>query len=573
MTESTETYLTAAPGSATAGEPGTVLLPSATSPFKLHASARRHAGGLSRWGHVLLFSILITTALVPIWATEYFPSQNGPWFRLTAQMMKELDNPQWDYHEYYRLHWHPIPHSLNIFLTYGLSHVAPILTAHKLALSVYVVLLPLSIVYFLSVTAPDKKVLGYFAFLMIHTFAFYRGYHNFCLSIPLFFFCLGYWIRHHEGRIRRHWLAWSLLAVLVYFAHLFTFLLLACAIGWYRFVKTRSVRSALWSAVAVTWPGWLLLVDYVALNTQPGSWLDHSQCVWLPLHTCVENFTYKFLYSTSTAVYLLGATLLLWVPFLAARRIVEIGVAGREGVRRALTDPLLTMTLVLVVGYFVLPWKFLGWHYVNIRLIPFILGLALACVGSFPAWGRLRLRPLFLTTVCAGAIGIDVLMATEVARMDEHLQQYTSGVAAFERNKRLLPIHRESPRFGQIRPLTRAHEYYHIAKGGANGAGVAQFNTISPVWYRLDPHHAFPEFDPLAPTQTMRRIADVYDYVLVWGRDDHLATLLEQSAFGVVHENGKLRLYRRQEPAAQPVAAVREAPRQGLEHCDLLQSL
>ena len=41
----------------------------------------------------------------------------------------------------------------------------------------------------------------------------------------------------------------------------------------------------------------------------------------------------------------------------------------------------------------------------------------------------------------------------------------------------------------------------------------------------------------------MRRIAETYDYVLVWGINLRASALLREAGFEVVHEQGRMRLY------------------------------
>ena len=503
------------------------------------------AGSFSKWLHLVLLVILIGASLTPVWATPHFPSQNGPWYLLAAQMMKEYENPELGYAEHYLLSPHPIPHMLHTTLAYGVAHVVPILTAQKLALSVFVVLLPLSIFYFLSVVTPDRRYLGYFAFLMVHNYTFYRGYHNFSLSIPLFFLAFGFWLQHHQSMKKRHWGALCLLVVTLYLAHLFGFVLLVFAIGWYQLIQTRNIAKALRSVFVATWPAWLLVVHFFILNSQINSWIDTSEREWLLPHASVEFFVRKFFYTTSAPAYVIGVAAFLWIVYLLGRRVVAIA-RRHESLQNVLRDPFFTMVVVLVAIYFVTPWKFMNWHYVSARLIPFILGLSLASTGSLPFWtGRLRFQPVFLTTVCVAALGIDILMTREVVRLEAPIQQYISGIEFVDANKKLLPIHLENPQFGQIKPLTRAHEYYQIAKGGANGCGAAYFNTLVPVWYRDYPiEQTFPKYDPNSPDESMRRIAACYDYVLVWGIDEQLASRLEESGFSIAHENSKLHLYR-----------------------------
>ena len=52
------------------------------------------------------------------------------------------------------------------------------------------------------------------------------------------------------------------------------------------------------------------------------------------------------------------------------------------------------------------------------------------------------------------------------------------------RNSLMLPMESEAFDVGTIPPLAHAYDYYPLFRGGANGKGIAQFNTVTPVVYR-----------------------------------------------------------------------------------------
>lgn len=512
---------------------------------------------LPAWCHAALVIALAGVSLVPVWTPERFPSQNGPWFLLSAHMFKEYGNPQWDYSENYVRNWHPIPHMLHDALTGVVSVVVPILVAEKIVLSVYVILLPASVFYLFSVVAPRCTYLAYFSFLMIFSYPLLRGYHDFTLSIPLFFFTLGYWLRHRNDFRPARVCLLALMTTLVYLSHLFAFLLLAGVVGWVELFERHSLTRACASCLLLTWPGWLLCADYARLNCA-STWVDSSDTSWLPFHWTVENFVRQYFYSVSLAAYAIAVVPWLCLTSVVLYKLAASSVKTKQTVKSLAKNPLATLLVFLMVAYLVLPYKFLGWHKVNVRLVPFILILALAWFGQVlrNGVGR-RVEAAILGTVVVAAVCISGLMTRQLASMDKVLREYVSGVEGFAPNSRLLPIHLENPTFGQIRPLTRAHEYYHLEKGGANGSGVGAYNTVAMMWYRTHPvERTFPKYEAQAPERSVRRIATTYDYVLVWGTDPELADRLTRHGFVCVYENNRLTLYRNRQSAEKAITGV-----------------
>lgn len=505
-------------------------------------------GILPKWGHLCLFGALAVVSLIPIWMTEHFPSQNGPWYLLIVQMFKEFNNPAYDYSEYYRINWHPVPHMLHNLVVYGLSYLMPLLAAEKAALSIYVVGLPLSIFYFLSVIRPQNMILGYFGFIMIHTYSFYRGYHNFSLSLPLFLTTFSYWYSHRDRLNAKHIVVLNVLSVLLYLSHLFVFAYMSCCIGWCCLIFDRNFIKGVKKTLIATWPGWVFFVDYFILTKTQSNWIDHEDIHFLKLHESAEFFFRKFFYTISLPAYVLASLVSAWILLLVIRRGVKM-VRTPGMVRQVFsTDPMVSLLIISVVAFLILPNKFVGWHKVNLRVVPIAFFFVLACADSFSNVVKAS-RALFLATVTVSTLLVNGFTAREIVRMEDSLQQYLSGIEHYDGNSPLLPIFIENPPFGEVRPLTRAHEYYNIAKGGANNRGVAQVNTLVSMWYLKYPvSDMLPKYKFKDPQSTLPDIKNTYSCILVYGDDPTVIENLTGAGFKLAHEAGKLKLLKNSQP-------------------------
>jgi hypothetical protein len=493
----------------------------------------------------LLALVLTAAALIPIWATTYFPSQNGPWFLLPSHMYAHYYSPEWNYSEFYIRNLHPIPHMLHDVLVAGLSTIIPLLTAEKLVLSLYVILVPVSVFYLLSSVAPGNKRIGILSVLMILSYPFMRGYHDFTLSVPLFFIALAYWHRHRESLGQKNMAVLAMLSALVYLSHLFTFALLVGCIGWIRLWETRNLWQAFVASALSTWPGWLLCLHFVWLNSQ-ATWIKPHDTSWLPFHWRVEYFVREYFYTVSGMAYVLSVLAWMWCVVFLVRVLCLHRKDLRLLVFRIVGNPFASLVLFLLMAYFILPYKMIGWHKVNTRLVPFILVLGLAAIGQsralFPSGRRSGL--LFESSVAVAMVASIAFMTAKVIEMDRCVQEYVTGVDKFESNSKLLAIHTENSAFGQIRPITRAHEYYHVYKGGANGHGLGKLNTLAMMWYRQYPlEQEFPQPQESMNEADVERMERAYDFVLVWGQPQDCPEWLSRSNFVSVHQKGRLRLY------------------------------
>ena len=486
-----------------------------------------------------LVGLLIAASLVPIWSVTYFPSQNGPWHLLVSKMLHDyFAGTSTNYFEYYQLAPHLIPHLLHTLLVTILSFVVPILIAHKLVISLYVVLLPLSVFSLLSVIDPRKTIYGYASFLFVYSLPLMRGYHDYSLGIPVVFFTLSYWLRTREQWTVTRMGILAGLILLAYLSHFFNFLILGLIISIFTLYETRSVRSLIASLLPFI-PASLLLVDFAVLMANRPAWMSRSDLEIFAPHQSVEHFL-RFVYTFSPSAAVVALVPFIFVVY-AVGQTLRSSYAEYRQTRQISRGGYLVLMGVLFAAYLAMPHKFFGWHFANTRFIPFAIVAALACAS--PYFGR-RLRHVFVATTAVAALAMYVLLTVEFVAADRKIREYVSGVELFRQGGLLYPIDFRADNFGAIQPLTRAHEYYHIFRGGANGRGIAMYNTLTPMPYRVYPVvRQFPVWRPDDADRRAAGLAVRYDHVLSWGTQDRFAASVSKAKFRLVHQQGDLYFY------------------------------
>jgi hypothetical protein len=207
----------------------------------------------------LLAAGLTVISLIPVWAVHFLPLQDYPLHLLRGHIIAHYSDPQYRYYDTFIVSLFPIPYILTDYIVAGLTLLLPVATAGKILLSVYIVLLPMSLFYLLQSVAPAKAILGFFVFLFIYNWHFAMGFTSFVFSIPLFLFAVGYWWRHRLGAAWRHRVVFSALVLVVYLAHLYTFFFLLYSIGVLSLTESRSIRR-LFDSLLPFLPSLVLLV-------------------------------------------------------------------------------------------------------------------------------------------------------------------------------------------------------------------------------------------------------------------------------------------------------------------------
>jgi len=500
--------------------------------------------------HRILIASLMAASLVPIWSSTYFPSQNGPWHLLMIQMLHQYNNPAFNYSEFYTPSVHAIPHLAHTLLVYALAFVFPLLVAHKIAISIYALLLPVSVFWLLATVNPTRMAPGYVSFLLIYNVPLFRGYHDFVLGIPLVLLTLTYWLRTRERMTAWRVVAVIVMIVCVYLSHVFNFLVLGLAMLVYTLHDKRSVRAVGHLALLFT-PALLLLVEFLIMNFRQEAWLDTSELVFVSPPAAVEGFFRRFFETMSrTAGFLAYGPLLLGTPLVyrGLRRYYRRAGGVLSGM---VANPALILFLACLVLYFITPYKLFGWHYVNVRFVPYVI---VFCVASLSVNGHV-VRRAFIATIAVASLGIYGILSMQIARTGERIGEYVSAANSLRPNSVMLPVNVEvtDDDNGEVYPYAHVYDYYQILRGGANGRGIARFNTITPLVYRTYPvSRRFPGWDPYRRNAT--RLAAVYDYVLVWGWDPFITLQLRDAKFALVYEKGDLRVFESRQRNPQHVA-------------------
>src|ERR1700704_1494653 len=178
-----------------------------------------------------IFFGLLILYLVPIWCFHYFPSADGPAHVANAHIMRELSRPSGAvFREYYD--WNPLPQpnwSGHLVMAAFMIFTSP-LVAEKILLSLYILLLPISVRFVLGLIQPHARFLSILSFPLIYSVPLHAGLYNFCCSLPVFFFTLGYWIKYRGAFSLGNAINLGLLLLILYFCHLISFLMTGVAI-------------------------------------------------------------------------------------------------------------------------------------------------------------------------------------------------------------------------------------------------------------------------------------------------------------------------------------------------------
>ncbi len=492
--------------------------------------------------------ILSICSIIPIWAVHYFPTVNGPAFLFITHMFKEMNNPAFCYSQYFMRHLHYMPYLAVYFLLFCFSKLFTLLVAQKIVLSLIVLLFPLSVFYFLKSIAPEKIIFGFPAYLIIYNFLFMRSYSDFVLAIALFFFFLGYWEKVKHNLNWKRILILNVFLLLIFLSHIIVVLFLLFILVIYQIFENKSFKEICEHLSKFVMPTLISIAYFV--------WFTFSNSVWqdnvIEMHHWIfkfENLYLRFLWPysyTGKVIAIIPFVIVLFSFVYTKGNIIIRFIKNNEvSLHNTLENRNIIILAIIVMIYFCAPWKFVGWHKADIRLIPFIYIFFLACGQPFR---KEKHRIAFVLFTSALGLILFIHIGKQVEYLDHAIKnEYLSGIGHIQKNKKMLPISAGKREFKVLNPYAHLFDYYGIYCGTITGKSLAAYNTISPVWYK--DYKKFPNFSQFPSfnayklnKKKLRIIRGAYDYVLVWGYDKKIENMFLHNGFAMVFENKRLHI-------------------------------
>ena len=534
----------------------------------------------------MLFAALVIIHLVPLWGFKYFPSQDGPSHLYNASVLRDYQRPDFSsFREYYLLNTSVAPNWFGHLVLAGLMYVVPILTAEKLFLSGYVVLLPLAIRYALRAIRPEAGFLAVLAFPFIFNYVFHLGYYNFSYSLVVFFFLVGYWLEHRERSGPRELATLVALALALYFCHLVSLVMAGLAISllalWLTLLdlatqlrQRRVDRVALWSAVrsralvplvAFLPPAVLALAFLVRQGT--------ARSAPPPTRVLLNGLLHLdslVAYDEDRAIWLSTALVGLFV-------VVLLYCLGAKAVGRRLDrwDGLLAVVAAFGVVYFLAPASMSGGMDISprLRLFPFLALLLWFGAQAYPLVVRRGIQAIAVLI----ALAMLALNAMRYGEINDYLDEYVSASSLVEPNATLLGLcfsHYANepdgrPLAHKVAPFAHASSYISAERRSLELDNYEAQTSYFPLMFRPRlnpglhiavskptfgcPHQGPPRVDFLTyPERTGGRV----DYVLLWGARDELLGSAEakdilrqlEAGYELIYtspQRGLVQLYRR----------------------------
>jgi len=500
----------------------------------------------------LIFGLLIVIQLIPIWEFKYLPTTDGAAHVASADVMRKIGDPSLTvFRQYYFVSGEPSPNLIGHLALAGLLSFLPPLVAEKVLVSLYIALFPLAVRYAVRSIRARATPLAFLAFPMVYSYVFAQGFYNFCLSIAVFFFVVGYWIRHRDRLTIWRGVVLAGISLLLYACHLFSLMMACGVIGllsvWFSGRQWKSeMRPAIMRVVVTLLAVLPVLVLALIFKPSAGKFVGPAE-KWSPKDDLVDLLQFHSLVSyRNSEAWLGGAVASL---FVALTLMVLIGKCRRRTWSK--WDVLLLLPLGLVGVYFKAHDAASSHFYIPQRVMLYIFLTLLLWLAGQAIASRVRWATVPLAIILA--LGFVASHAMKYREFAPQLREFVLAGDNIKANTTFLPLifaprgcnaqGKESS--VDVSPFYMASGYIAVARQAVDLRNYEADTDHFPVRFvpKLNPyeHLAVGGFDTLRPNidiDGFRRLGGEVDYVLLWGvtddvkKDVETVALYEQLAKG-----------------------------------------
>ena len=534
-----------------------------------------------------LLVLLVFLFVVPIWAFQYFPSQDGPAHIANAKTLLEFYQPEYGvYGEYYEINSILTPNWFLHLILAGLLAFLPPLIVEKLLLTAYFLLLPFSALYALRAIRPESGYLALLILPFIHNFLLHMGFYAFCLSLPMFFLVLGFWMRHQSDFSLRDMVVFALLSFLLYAFHITIWSWaiggIGVLVGWFTLLDIkeqwkegglnfrrlwRTFHARAMRPMYATLPTLALIITFVVEM--------HFRRFNFPP---ISERLHKLVNLTSlTSFDPLEEILAVALVVLFAALIVYHLMISRRSNPALRWDGLLFLLVPAYLVLYMITWEMGlvapngmeagGFMIDRLNLIPFFAMLLWLALYEFKPAVKRGIQ-VIAVLISLGALGIHTERA---AVLNEYINDYLSGMALIESNSTIMGLSfsdygvdaEGEPISTKVQIFEHTSDYIVAERHVVSLVNYQPNCGYFPLLYREDrnPYRHIGEDLEEQPAKIDflsygERTGGQVDYVLLWGYDyqadsEHAQDIMRQLDVGYeeIHRSpkGLATLYRRKD--------------------------
>ena len=485
----------------------------------------------------IVIIVLLLIHLIPVWAFKFIPTQDGLNHVYNAYILKEYNNPEYTkYREVYDLNIKFSPNWSAHAFFFVMLHIMPPLVAEKLYVTLCIALLPLSLFYFLR--AVDKRLMffGFLGFLYSYNYLLNMGFYGFALSVPVYFFTLGYWWKHRNDLNVTRIAVLYFLVILTYFCHLFSYGVILLSLSLLALTTAILPADPPCSIIErfkelLKFAGFILPVNFILLIV----FLANPESREVIYHTDLWGFfvSVRALVSFNDDYIPISWGLLGFVGVCFLWTLAKDRIIGKRFINQR--DGFLLLFIVMTVLYFKIPWQIGPPAWFNDRLNLYLFPVLLAWFSfKYPGWLKQGLA-VVMVGLSIAHLG---LTFRDYHLLNKDMKEFTSGAHLIAPNSAISTMSNDWANGDWHGPIKYMSPFYHDTCYYGLGNGGLYIGNYEPKYsyFPLQYKNGNWKFQYTGP---------IIDYMLVWRMDENSDEVQQiKNDYELIHETKNLKLFR-----------------------------
>lgn len=494
----------------------------------------------------LLYLLLLTAHISIVWLLPYFPTQDGPSHIYNLAILKDLLNGGQVWGDYYYSQLRPIPNlGFHIFAYPLLAAFSP-QTTERLFITIYLILMALSVPFFMRSFNKPPFPISFFVFPVMFNFNLMMGFYSYAIAVPVFLMAFGYCYQIRKSSLLKRFIIYNILGLIIFYLHLVAFGLFILSLFCLVISESdrfKDIPLKLLNLTFIISPALINLVVYLQNSSK-----DYD-AVPIRYITLADRINDLITFSSATlSHWQLGSGCLLFYIFI---RFLTYGVFSAATISKnriylkLINDEtkclmLLSFALVLICLFFPFMWG--NGSFFNQRF-PWVILLVMLPVIHI----RAELIPRKLSSSILIFISILVLMvnATIMRQKSTDIEAFLKGLSVnFPKGAYVMTCKPYSDYF-RIDVLMHASAYYGLTKKVIVIGNYEASTKLFPVRFKSS-LPAFPTIDQAVYEAKSINWAlfPAISYLFVWQADDEsnrkLAPYYRQT-----YKNGNIAVWQR----------------------------
>lgn len=170
-----------------------------------------------------VYGLLLTAHIALIWWLPYFPTQDGPSHIYNLVILQDLLNGGQVWGDFYVSQLRAIPNLGFHIIAYPLLSLFSPATTEKLFISLYIILMAVSVPFFMRTFNKPVFPFSFFVFPVMFNFTLMMGFYSYSVAVPLFLLAFGCCYRTRNNSPFSKFIIYSLTGFAIYYLHLIAF--------------------------------------------------------------------------------------------------------------------------------------------------------------------------------------------------------------------------------------------------------------------------------------------------------------------------------------------------------------